>query len=801
MKRLLNRLPKKMLAVFASIALLISIGVSVGASFGPDRPTFTWDKPANYVTFNSMTDNPKAGDERYFLTGSKPGGSFTDPVTGLQDGEVVTLRMYVHNNAASNLNLKAENTRVRVQLPAGSKQAQQITGFISANNAAPTVVSDTLDLSGVNNGFFELEYIAGSASYKNNVGTFKLSDSIVSNDGALVGYDQMNGVVPGCEEFSGWVTLKVKVNMPRYVIQKSARLAGEGADKWRENVNAKIGDTIEWRIEFRNIGSTTLNDVVVLDELPPYMTAEKGTVKLINSNHPVASPYMFPDTAIQQKDGKIYVNTQIGDYLPNSNGFVRFSSKIISDPKISCDNHKLTNKSYATPSGYGAVSSYAYVTVVNDKACEPPKPQSITCDALKVDILNNKTREVEAKVTGSAQNTTITGYKIDFGDNTVVNQQTAKHTYVDYGKYTIKAYVTGTVDGKTVTVGGDGGCVKTVEFTKPPEPQSIACSALTVSILNKDSREVEAKVTGSAQNTTITGYKIDFGDNTVVNQQTAKHTYVDYGKYTIKAYVTGTVDGKTVTVGGDGGCVKTIEFTKPEPPKQAITCDVLTLNILNNKTREVEAKVTGSAQNTTITGYKIDFGDGTVVNEQTAKHTFADYGKYTVKAHVSGTVDGKPVTVSSDGCVQMVEFKKPPEPTVQTIKCDALTLDLFNKDKKYVKVSVKATAVNTKIDKYSIDFGDGSTPASTQTAEHTYSDYGTYKIVAKVTGMVDGKQVTDSNVNCEQTVEFKKPGVPPVTPPPAELPNTGAGALIGLFSGVSILGAVGHRMWTIKRMQ
>ena len=705
MKRLLNRLPKKMLAVFASIALLISIGVSVGASFGPDRPTFTWDKPANYVTFNSMTDNPKAGDERYFLTGSKPGGSFTDPVTGLQDGEVVTLRMYVHNNAASNLNLKAENTRVRVQLPAGSKQAQQITGFISANNAVPTVVSDTLDLSGVNNGFFELEYIAGSASYKNNVGTFKLSDSIVSNDGALVGYDQMNGVVPGCEEFSGWVTLKVKVNMPRYVIQKSARLAGEGADKWRENVNAKIGDTIEWRIEFRNIGSTTLNDVVVLDELPPYMTAEMGTVKLINSNHPVASPYMFPDTAIQQKDGKIYVNTQIGDYLPNSNGFVRFSSKIISDPKISCDNHKLTNKSYATPSGYGAVSSYAYVTVVNDKACEPPKPQSITCDALKVDILNNKTREVEAKVTGSAQNTTITGYKIDFGDNTVVNQQTAKHTYADYGKYTIKAYVTGTVDGKTVTVGGDGGCVKTVEFTKP------------------------------------------------------------------------------------------------EPPKQAITCDVLTLNILNNKTREVEAKVTGSANNTTITGYKIDFGDGTVVNEQTAKHTFADYGKYTIKAYVTGTVDDKPVTVSSDGCVQMVEFKKPPEPTVQSIKCDALTLDLFNKDKKYVKVSVKATAVNTKIDKYSIDFGDGSTPASTQTSEHTYSDYGTYKIVAKVTGMVDGKQVTDSNVNCEQTVEFKKPGVPPVTPPPAELPNTGAGALIGLFSGVSILGAVGHRMWTIKRMQ
>jgi hypothetical protein len=239
----------------------------------------------------------------------------------------------------------------------------------------------------------------------------------------------------------------------------------------------------------------------------------------------------------------------------------------------------------------------------------------------------------------------------------------------------------------------------------------------------------------------------------------------------------------------------------PEPKPQSITCDALKVDILNNKTREVDTKVTGTANNTTITGYKIDFGDGTVVNQQTAKHTYKDYGKFVIKAHVSGMVNGKTVTVGGDGgCVVTKEFVEPPKPQVQALKCEDLKLDIFNKDKKFVQVTAIGSAQNTTIDKYTIDFDDG-TVVNEKTAEHTYADYGTYKIVATVTGMVDGKEVSNTNSNCEQTVDFKKPEEPPVTPPAPELPKTGAGALLGLFSGVSILGAVGHRLWTIKRMQ
>lgn len=574
MKRLFSYLPKKLLAVFVALAVMVGVGVAVQATFGPDRPTFTWDKPATYVTFNSMTNNPVVGDERTFMKGAKPGAtSFTDPVTGVVDGEEVTVQMYVHNNAASNLGLKANNTTVRVALPTGSKQIQQLTGYISADNANPQTVTDTLDISAVNNGYMEIAYVPGSASYKNNKGTFKLADTIVTT-GAQVGYDQMNGVVPGCEEFSGWVTMRVKINMPHYVVQKSARLAGEGADKWRESVNAKLGDTIEWRIEVRNIGSTTLNNIIVLDELPPYMTAEAGSVKLINSNHPSTNPYVYPASAIQQKDGKIYVNVDAGDYAPNSNGYVRFSSKIVSDPKISCDNQKLTNKAYATPKGYGTVSSYAYVIVVNDKPCTEPEKPVYSCDSLNVKVIGD--RKISATLAYTAKSgATFNNATYSFGDNSqnlVTKDTTVEHTYSKYGTYTVKVVPTFMVDGKVVTAAENAACTKQVTLDEKPLPPVYSCDALKVDVIG--SRKVKATVTYTAQNgATLNNISYDFGDSSqklVTKEATAEHTYAADGSYTIRATVNFNVDGKVVPA-DSSACAKIVTFDKgeevtPTPP-------------------------------------------------------------------------------------------------------------------------------------------------------------------------------------------------------------------------------------------
>ena len=290
---------------------------------------------------------------------------------------------------------------------------------------------------------------------------------------------------------------------------------------------------------------------------------------------------------------------------------------------------------------------------------------------------------------------------------------------------------------------------------------------------------------------------------------------------------------------------KPVEPPKPKP--QTLTCDAVKVTITDATKRTVSASVTGSATNTTISGYKIDFGDGTVVNKQSADHTYAKYGKYKIVAHVSGKVNGETKTVTSGACTKEVEFKEPPKPVEQSISCTALTLDALNTEKRYVKVTVKGTAENTTISGYKIDFGDGTQPVTTATAEHTYVDYGTYKIVAHVSGTVDGKTVEVSSVNCVQNVSFSKtpeacptnPNLPiddpkckpcPTNPElnyddpeckpcpsnpelnyddenceeeeapvPEELPSTGAGSVLGLASGVTLLGAVGHRLWANKK--
>lgn len=276
-------------------------------------------------------------------------------------------------------------------------------------------------------------------------------------------------------------------------------------------------------------------------------------------------------------------------------------------------------------------------------------------------------------------------------------------------------------------------------------------------------------------------------------------------------------------------CGNPVTGTAVEPPKpkpQTLTCDAVKVTITDAKKRIVSASVSGTATNTTISGYKINFGDGTTVNKQSATHTYAKYGKYTITAHVSGTVNGETKTVTSAACSKEVSFAEPPKPAEQAITCDALKLDALNREKRYVKVSVKATAQNTKIDSFTINFGDGTQAVKAQTAEHTYADYGTFKIVATVTGKVNGKEVTVSGVNCTQSVTFTKtpeacptnPNLPiddpkckpcPTDPKlnfddpkctTTELPNTGAGSIIGLASGVTMLGAVGHRMWANRKL-
>src|SRR4051812_11815418 len=90
------------------LASIVMIGVASSAyAFSPDRPTYTVDHPADHVVFNSITDNPREGDERNFFSAKDASdtsaGGFTHLVT-LHDGQELLFRVYVNNNDNQNAN-------------------------------------------------------------------------------------------------------------------------------------------------------------------------------------------------------------------------------------------------------------------------------------------------------------------------------------------------------------------------------------------------------------------------------------------------------------------------------------------------------------------------------------------------------------------------------------------------------------------------------------------------------------------------------------------------------------------------
>lgn len=208
--------------VAGAVVTVMALGVSgvAHASYYPaDRPTYTCTTPTNctgadHVTFDSFTNNSVVGDERPFLAGSLNGANVQDRLK-VKDGDVVTVRAYIHNNADASLmggedKTVAKNVKFSIIVPTASQTDTNLIGFISASNATPATINDTMSVYGDN--AFTLEYVKGSAQWTHAADgvhqtTVQLGDSITSTGVSL-------GDINGCFAYSGYLTLQVKVHMP-----------------------------------------------------------------------------------------------------------------------------------------------------------------------------------------------------------------------------------------------------------------------------------------------------------------------------------------------------------------------------------------------------------------------------------------------------------------------------------------------------------------------------------------------------------------------------------------------------------
>lgn len=348
----------------ALIALVFTFfaGASSALAYGPERPTFTMANPADYVTFNSITDNPVLGDERNFvrIAEADSGSTFEDEIK-IEPGKTYEVYIGYHNNAKSSLNKTgvgiARGAKVAVQYPANIAPAQKgtISAIISAVNANPEEVWDEAYITSDVN--VMLNYVVGSAKIYNDWGTngAVLSTALFSESGTYIGLNELDGLLPGCAEYSGHIIIKFRASNFDAKVEKTASLDGENFSK---EVNAKPGDEVTYKVVFTNTGTANLNNVTLRDELPEGLTLINGTTSL---------QYSTENTTNQMTDLIASNGYNTGTYGPGTSSTIIYKVKVSDNQKL-CGS--LVNKVFADYDG-GEVEDGAIINVEGSE-CEKP---------------------------------------------------------------------------------------------------------------------------------------------------------------------------------------------------------------------------------------------------------------------------------------------------------------------------------------------------------------------------------------------------------------------------------------------
>jgi hypothetical protein len=335
--------------------------------------------------------------------------------------------------------------------------------------------------------------------------------------------------------------------------------------------------------------------------------------------------------------------------------------------------------------------------------------------------------------------------------------------------------------------------------TPTPTP-CYQCTSLTdaQNARNQFTFTVKASATNGA---VITGYVFNYGDGTNQTVSTsatsanAQHTYANSGSYNVTVAALVKVDGvvKTVTA---ANCATTVKVC----PQPAAECTNLTLDQNSSNPLEVKAIITDTTSNgATLTGVSYDWGDSATTGaslQTTAYHTYATDGTYNVVATLTFS-NG----IADSTCKASV--------TINTVTptCDELDVNVDNTSKTVTVTGVNTTANSGTYINTTIDWGDSTTPvtATDVTGQtHTYTANGPFTIVATTNYTVNGTATPITSTSCQQQVSFTEatPTAPvtPTTTAPTQLVNTGAGNVIGLFAGATVLGIAGYYFFISRRL-
>lgn len=245
-----------------------------------------------------------------------------------------------------------------------------------------------------------------------------------------------------------------------------------------------------------------------------------------------------------------------------------------------------------------------------------------------------------------------------------------------------------------------------------------------------------------------------------------------------------------------------------------------------------------ATNNAAITKVTYAFGDGTnqtVSSPSTpVTHTYTKPGNYTASVTVSVSLPGgnSATTPVVANCQTQITVVAP------YYACSALLATALDDKNQQFRFTVKANYGNgatLQSADFTVDNKATTTGVTTKDQsgniykDYTFTDGADHTVVAKVNFNIAGSvtsvtcqaKVTSGKTpmctvpgkenlppNSPQCFEECKPGIPvgspscnetPTPPPASELPNTGAGNVIGIFGGTTALGAAGHRLFLSRR--
>ena len=243
-------------AAIIATGTLAPVAVQAWGDSNNGRPSYTLTQINNGVlgdkiVLNSITDNKKIGNEKNFVGAKVAGANVTTwnaDTINVKDGETYTIRLYVHNNNPKGVKAIAKDVKATFSLPTTVAKSHTIIGYLDSSNATPNRYWDEVTLKASEDIY--LEYVDGSARYINDkLGTVKLSNNVITS-GALLGYDKLDGNIPGCYNYDGVVMIDVKVHSSVAAkLAKTVRIKGDADKTWKESVEAKVGDEVEYQIE------------------------------------------------------------------------------------------------------------------------------------------------------------------------------------------------------------------------------------------------------------------------------------------------------------------------------------------------------------------------------------------------------------------------------------------------------------------------------------------------------------------------------------------------------------------------